>query len=75
LKARTGRAVLVAVAGDVDEPQLIERSQIQLYLNAFKSFQPFKTFQSSKESDAMLAINPMSTDIIIENFAWAEKSK
>ena len=30
LKARTGRAVLVAVAGDVDEPQLIERSQIQL---------------------------------------------
>src|SRR5882672_4306075 len=30
LKARTGRAALVAVAGDVDEPQLIERSQIQL---------------------------------------------
>jgi len=30
LKARTGRAALVAVAGDVHEPQLIERSQIQL---------------------------------------------
>jgi hypothetical protein len=30
LKARTGRAVLVAVAGDVHEPQFIERSQIQL---------------------------------------------
>ena len=30
LKARTGRATLVAVAGDVHEPQLIERSQIQL---------------------------------------------
>ena len=30
LKARTGRAVLVAVAGDVRKPQLIERSQIQL---------------------------------------------
>jgi hypothetical protein len=29
-KARTGRATLVIVAGDVDEPQLIERSQIQL---------------------------------------------
>jgi hypothetical protein len=30
LKARTGRAVLVAVAGDVREPQFLERSQIQL---------------------------------------------
>jgi hypothetical protein len=30
LKARTGRAVLVAVAGDVREPQLLERSQLQL---------------------------------------------
>jgi hypothetical protein len=30
LKARTGLAVLVAVAGDVQEPQFIQRSQIQL---------------------------------------------
>ena len=30
LKARTGRAVLVALAGGSDEPQLIERSQIRL---------------------------------------------
>ena len=30
LKARTGRAVLVAVAGDEQVPQLLERSQIQL---------------------------------------------
>jgi hypothetical protein len=30
LKARTGRALLVAVAGDVHQPQLMERSQIQL---------------------------------------------
>jgi len=30
LKARTGRAALVAVAGDVREPQFVERSQIQL---------------------------------------------
>ena len=30
LKARTGRAALVALAGDVHEPQLIERSHIQL---------------------------------------------
>jgi hypothetical protein len=30
LKARTGRAVLIAVAGDVQAPQLFERSQIQL---------------------------------------------
>jgi hypothetical protein len=30
LKARTGRAALVAVAGDAHEPQLVERSQIQL---------------------------------------------
>jgi hypothetical protein len=30
MKARTGRAALVAVAGEVHEPQLVERSQIQL---------------------------------------------
>ena len=30
LKARTGPAALVAVAGDVREPQFVERSQIQL---------------------------------------------
>jgi len=30
LKARTGRAALVAVAGDVRAPQLIERSELQL---------------------------------------------
>jgi hypothetical protein len=30
LKARTGRAVLVALAGDMNETHLIERSQIQL---------------------------------------------
>ena len=30
LKARTGRAVLVAVGGDLREPRLIERSQIRL---------------------------------------------
>ena len=30
LKARTGRAALVAVAGDAHKPQLIERSQVQL---------------------------------------------
>ena len=30
LKARTGRAILVAVAGDVFDPQLIERSQMPL---------------------------------------------
>ncbi len=30
LKARTGRALLVAVAGDVHEPQLVERSQMKL---------------------------------------------
>ena len=30
LKARTGRAVLVAVAGDVREPRLVERAQMKL---------------------------------------------
>ena len=30
LKARTGKAALVAVAGDVRQPQLFERSQVQL---------------------------------------------
>jgi hypothetical protein len=30
LKARTGRAVLVAVAGDLREPQFVERTQIPL---------------------------------------------
>jgi hypothetical protein len=30
LKARTGRAVLVALAGDPEQPRLVERSQIRL---------------------------------------------
>ncbi len=30
LKARTGRAALIALSGDVDEPKLIERLQIRL---------------------------------------------
>ncbi len=30
LKARTGRAVLVAVAGDANEPRFVERSEIKL---------------------------------------------
>jgi len=30
LKARTGRAVLVAIGGDVDEPRFVERVQIRL---------------------------------------------
>ena len=40
LKARTGRTALVAVAGDVREPQLIERSQIQLPLLWSRSSAP-----------------------------------
>jgi hypothetical protein len=30
VKARTGRAILVALAGDVDEPRIVERSQMSL---------------------------------------------
>jgi len=55
--------------------QIVPEVQTVYESNGFQSLQTFKTFQSFKESDAMLAINLMSADIIIENFAWAEKSK
>jgi hypothetical protein len=55
--------------------QIVQEVQTVYESNGFQSFQTVKTFQSFKESDAMLAINLMSADIIIENFAWSEKSK
>src|SRR5437879_2514851 len=50
LKARTGRAVLVAVAGDVREPQLIERSQIQLLPDG--AFAPYHAAEGLAPEDA-----------------------
>ena len=50
LKARTGRAVLVAVAGDVIEPHLIERSQIQLLPDG--AWAPYHAAEGLKPAEA-----------------------
>ena len=50
LKARTGRAVLVALAGSADEPQLIERSQIQLLPDG--AFAPYHAAEGLAPADA-----------------------
>ncbi len=50
LKARTGRAALVAVAGEVHEPQLIERSQIQLLPDG--AFAPYHAAEGLAPEDA-----------------------
>jgi len=50
LKARTGRAALVAVAGEVREPRLIERSQIQLLPDG--AFAPYHAAEGLAPEDA-----------------------
>ena len=50
LKARTGRAILVALAGDVREPQLIERSQIQLLPDG--AWAPYHAAEGLSPADA-----------------------
>jgi hypothetical protein len=59
LKARTGRAVLVALAGGADDPRLIERSQIRLLpegafapYHAAEGLDPEKARESVKRSIA-----------------------
>jgi hypothetical protein len=59
LKARTGRAVLVAIGGDVREPRFIERSQMPLLpagafapYHAAEGLEPEKARESVKESVA-----------------------
>jgi hypothetical protein len=50
LKARTGRAALVAVGGDVPEPRFIERSQIQLLPDG--AFAPYHAAEGLAPADA-----------------------
>jgi len=50
LKARTGRATLAAIAGDLDEPRFIERSQIQLLPDG-----AFAPYHAAKELEAAQA--------------------
>jgi hypothetical protein len=50
LKARTGRAVLVAVAGDAHEPQFIERSQFPLLPDG--AFAPYHAAEGLAPADA-----------------------
>jgi len=50
LKARTGRAVLVAVGGDVDKPQFIERSQIKLLPEG--AWAPYHAAEALEPADA-----------------------
>jgi hypothetical protein len=50
LKARTGRAALVAVAGDVREPQFVERSQLRLLPEG--DWAPYHAAQGLDPADA-----------------------
>jgi len=50
LKARTGRAVLVAIGGDAHEPQFIERSQIPLLPDG--TFAPYHAAEGLDPADA-----------------------
>ena len=50
VKARTGRAVLVALAGGVDRPQLVERSQMKLLPDG--AFAPYHTAHELAPEDA-----------------------
>jgi hypothetical protein len=54
LKARTGRATLVIVAGNADEPQLIERSQIQLLPDG--AFAPYHAAEGLDPQEARESI-------------------
>lgn len=54
LKARTGRAVLVAVAGDVCDPQLVERSQIHLLPDG--AWAPYHAAQGLEPTEARRSV-------------------
>jgi hypothetical protein len=50
LKARTGRAIVVAVGGDVLDPQLVERSQMQLLPDG--AWAPYHAAEGLEPADA-----------------------
>jgi hypothetical protein len=54
LKARTGRAVLVAVAGDLNQPHFIERSQLQLLPDG--AFAPYHAAEGLDPEEAREAV-------------------
>jgi hypothetical protein len=60
LKARTGRAVLVALAGGVDEPQLIERSQFLLLPQG--AFAPYHAAEGLAPADARESVRRSIAD-------------
>lgn len=60
LKARTGRAVLVALAGGADEPQLVERSQIQLLPDG--AFAPYHAAEGLDPAEARESVRKSVAD-------------
>src|SRR5215471_811081 len=54
LKARTGRAALVAVGGDLNEPQLLERSQMPLLPDG--AWAPYHAAKGLDLSDARQSV-------------------
>lgn len=54
LKARTGRAALVAIGGDVHEPQLIERSQMKLLPDG--ALAPYHATEGLDPADARASV-------------------
>lgn len=54
LKARTGRAVLIAVAGEPNEPQLVERSEMKLLpVGAFAPYHAAKELQAEEARESV----------------------
>lgn len=71
LKARTGRAVLVAVGGDVLEPRFVERSQLQLLPDG--AWAPYHAAEALEPADAresvrrsIMSANRLATKCISE---------
>ena len=60
LKARTGRAVLVALAGGTDDPQLVERSQIRLLPEG--AFAPYHAAEGLRPADARASVRRSIAD-------------
>jgi hypothetical protein len=54
LKARTGRAVLVALAGNADQPRLVERSQLQLLPDG--AFAPYHAAEGLDQAKARASV-------------------
>lgn len=74
LRAKTGRAIAVVVAGSVDSPQVIERLELTLWDPAIPAtFQPYHEVLEMPWDRAKLAVR--KTAAIIERIAYRELAR